>query len=252
MSDPAGALLGPGRRLLPAGVRAVSTTRAGGVGRPPYTTLNLGTRAGDRPEVVACNRARLVSAAGLVREPSWLHQVHGGDCVELRGGESDDALVADAAWTRQPGVPCAVLTADCLPIVLVDRAGAGVGVAHAGWRGLAAGVIESVVAAMPFDPAGMRAWLGPAIGPGAFEVGPEVRAAFVDQEPDDAHAFRPGVGDRWLADLYAIARRRLWASGIGAVGGGGYCTFGEPERFFSHRRDGNATGRMATVAWLEA
>ncbi|MBK1692233.1 hypothetical protein CKO33_08635 [Ectothiorhodospira mobilis] len=233
----------------PAGVRAVVTTRSGGVSRPPFQELNLALHTGDDPQAVRENRRHLVRALGLPGEPVWLEQVHGTTVAEA-AEVTPDAIRADAAIARRPGVVCAVLTADCLPVCLCDRAGEEVAVAHAGWRGLAAGVLEATVAAFTRPPEALLAWLGPAIGPAAFEVGPEVRRAFVQQDPGMACAFTPARGDRWLADLQALARARLIACGVGEVHGMTACTHGEAGRFFSYRRDGR-TGRMATLIWRE-
>lgn len=249
MSEPVPALLGPGWDAR-GPLRAAATTRVGGLSVGPFATCNLGARTQDDPATVAANRARVGRALGLPGAPRWLRQVHGTTVVELHAGRGRTPE-ADAAWTREAGVVCAVLTADCLPVVLGDVDGAAIAVAHAGWRGLAAGVLEATVAALPVPAPRLRAWLGPAIGPAAFEVGPEVRAAFVDGDAGAAAAFRPGSGDRWHADLWALARRRLRALGVGGIDGGGRCTFAEPARYFSHRRDGPGTGRMATLAWLE-
>ncbi|MEX1081963.1 MAG: peptidoglycan editing factor PgeF [Halofilum sp. (in: g-proteobacteria)] len=232
-------------------MRALTTTRIGGVSGPPYSTLNLGLGGADDPATVAANRRRLRAALGLTAEPGWLRQVHGARVVELSAeAEPGEPPEADAAWTDRPGVACAILTADCLPVVLADEQGKGVAAAHAGWRGLAAGVLEATVGALPVPAGRCRAWLGPAIGPRAFEVGPEVREKLLDADPGAGAAFARGTGDRWLADLYALARRRLRAAGVQRIGGGVQCTFSEPNRFFSHRRDGGATGRMATLVWL--
>ncbi len=248
MSDPRPVVLGP--RDPPRGVRVVTTTRRGGLATGPWATLALGSS--ESPEAATrANRSRLVRGLGLPGEPTWLRQAHGCECVALDGREPVDGIEADAAWTETPGVVCAVLTADCLPVALFDRSARGVAVAHAGWRGLAAGVLENAVAALPGPAGEVVAWLGPAIGPSAFEVGPEVREAFVTADPGAAAAFRPGRDDRWFGDLYALARRRLRAIGVARTRGGGTCTFSEPARFFSHRRDGAGTGRMATLAWIE-
>lgn len=230
----------------PVRVRALQTRRGGGVSAGPFATFNLGTHVGDRPDDVARNRARLREA--LPASPQWLQQVHGRTVVRLPG---DGAPVpADAAWTDRTGTVCAVMTADCLPVLLCSDDGDAVAAAHAGWRGLAAGVLEATVDAMPAPPRRLMAWLGPAIGPAAFEVGPEVRAAFVDADPDAASCFRSGAGDRWLADLFALARRRLLAAGVRAVFGGGHCTFSDPAQWFSFRRDGRC-GRMASLIWID-
>lgn len=230
----------------PARVRSLVTTRAGGVSVGPYASLNLGTHVGDDAKAVAANRARLL--LHVPSSPRWLEQVHGVAVVDA--SVVTGVPVADAAFTRQPGVVCAVMTADCLPVLLCDEAGSVVAVAHAGWRGLHAGVIEATIAAMGVAPSSLMAWLGPAIGPTAFEVGDEVRAAFVGVASEDAAAFQAHAGGKWLADLYALARARLARAGVLKVTGGEYCTYREPEKFFSYRRDG-VTGRMASLIWLE-
>ncbi|MDD3326631.1 MAG: peptidoglycan editing factor PgeF [Zoogloea sp.] len=230
----------------PANVKALSTTRAGGVGAAPFDSLNLGTHVGDDPATVAANRARL--RALLPAEPCWLNQVHGTVVVDLATAQG--VPDADAAVSRRPGAVCVVMTADCLPVLLCDRAGTVVGAAHAGWRGLQGGVIEATVRAMNVPAGELMAWLGPAIGPAAFEVGEEVRAAFLADDSAAAAAFRPaGPAGKWLADLYLLARQHLAALGVTAVHGGDSCTFTEAERFFSYRRDGR-TGRMASLVWL--
>ncbi len=229
----------------PVHVRACMTTRVGGVSRAPWASFNLGDHVGDDPAHVAANRAQL--GALLPAEPAWLTQVHGTRVVEL-GCDTD--YRADACVARAAGRVCAVLTADCLPVLLCDRAGRVVAAAHAGWRGLAAGVLEATVAAMRVPPGEILAWMGAAIGPRAFEVGDEVRAAFVAQHAAAASAFVSHAPGKWLADLYALARLRLGAVGVHAVHGGARCTFGEADAFFSYRRDG-VTGRMAALTWLE-
>ncbi len=231
----------------PARVRALGTTRQGGISSPPFAWLNLADHVGDDPACVAENRRRLVLGAGLPAEPAWLEQVHGTDVVDA--GIITAPVAADAAFTRQPGRPCVVMTADCLPVLLCDRAGTVVAAAHAGWRGLVGGVIGATVARMATPPAALLAWLGPAIGPRAFEVGEEVRAAFLALDAGNADCFQPSPAGRWLADLYGLARRQLCALGIGAVSGGDLCTVSDAERFFSYRRDRH-TGRMATLIWL--
>lgn len=183
----------------------------------------------------------------LPSAPCWLTQVHGA--AVARPGRGERGAYADAAVTTAPGTVLAVRTADCLPVLLCDRGGTVVGAAHAGWRGLAAGVVEATVAAMAVAPGDIVAWLGPAIGQQAFEVGPEVRAAFVDADSGAAAAFRPGTGDRHHASLVALARRRLSAAGVRSVSGGAWCTVTDAARFFSYRRDGE-TGRMASLVWL--
>jgi YfiH family protein len=231
----------------PPGVHSLMTTREGGVSGPPWTSLNLGDHVGDDPVHVAANRARL--RRQLPAEPGWLRQIHSKRVVELgRDGNRE----ADAAFTRQAGTVCAVLTADCLPVLFCDRAGSVVAAAHAGWRGLADGILEASVAAMQVPPGEILAWMGAAIGPQAFEVGDEVREAFVSRHPEAAAAFLPhpsSVPGKWLADIYRLARIRLARVGVDAVYGGGRCTFSEAESFYSYRRDG-VTGRMASLIWL--
>ena len=229
----------------PPNVKSLMTTREGGVSCTPWASLNLGDHVGDDPAHVAANRARLREM--LPAEPGWLRQVHSDRVVDLG---RDANLEADASFTREKGRVCAVLTADCLPVLFCDRAGSVVAAAHAGWRGLAGGVLEATVAAMQVDPGELLAWMGAAIGPAAFEVGDEVRAAFVGRHAATAAAFvpQPAPG-KWLADIYQLARIRLESVGVRAVYGGGRCTFGEPDSFFSYRRDG-VTGRMASLIWL--
>jgi len=230
----------------PAAVRACSTTRAGGVSGGPWRGLNLAGHVADDPAAVRENRHRLVAQLGLPGEPPWLEQVH-GVTVRTPHAASD---CADACFEDRPGRVCAVLTADCLPVLLCNTAGTRVAAAHAGWRGLLAGILEHAVAAFA-DPADqLLAWLGPAIGPAAFEVGDEVRAAFLAEDPASAAHFATGRPGHWHADLYGLARQRLARSGVDRVSGGGLCTFSDAERFFSYRRDG-VTGRMASLIWLQ-
>lgn len=229
----------------PAHIRAGTTLRSGGVSRPPFDSLNLGAHTDDDAGAVADNRARLRRALGLPAEPAWLDQVHG-----IRVGDADRPIreSADAAIGCLPDTVCAVLTADCLPVVFCDRAGSCWGAAHAGWRGLAGGVLEATVAALPAPPSELLAWLGPSIGPANFEVGADVRAAFVDACADDFVAFRPGARQgKFLTDIYALARSRLARAGVTAVYGGGLCTI-DDARFYSYRR-APVTGRMATLVW---
>lgn len=228
----------------PTGVRATSTLRPGGVSEGEFASLNLGNHVGDDPVRVIENRRRLCTTLDLPTEPLWLNQVHGTQVVQA---EAPATRVADAAWTAQRGVVCAVMTADCLPILLCDRQGTRVAAAHAGWRGLVGGVLEATVAAL--NCADLMAWLGPAIGPDAFEVGDEVREAFAKKLGPCEQAFQP-YGDKWLADLYALARLTLQRAGIDRVYGGEFCTYRDADRFFSYRRD-SRTGRMASLIWLE-
>ena len=249
----------------PPGVRAMVTLRHGaGAAMGPFGRLNLGNArgdGGDDPVIVAANRAELVDRAGLPSAPHWLRQVHGTGVLRIDGrlppgnATAERARMAaepeaDAAVTDVPGAVLAVLTADCLPVVLAARDGSEVAVAHAGWRGLAAGVLEATVAAMQASPDGLVAWFGPAAGPDAYEVGAEVRDAFVGGDSGADAAFAPTRPGHWHVDLYALARRRLQAAGLAAadIHGGGLCTISD-RRFFSHRRDAR-TGRIATLAWI--
>ncbi|MCG6933800.1 MAG: peptidoglycan editing factor PgeF [Gallionella sp.] len=230
----------------PATVRSLQTTRAGGISRAPYDSLNLGDHVGDAP--LAVERNRMLLNGLLPSEPVWLNQVHG---TTVANADSASCLPqADACIARHRAAVCVVMTADCLPVLLCDTQGSVVGVAHAGWKGLAAGVIEATVKSMDVAPETVMAWLGPAISQDAFEVGDEVRAAFVAVQPQAASAFVAGQGGKWFADLYTLARLRLNALGITRVYGGGSCTFREREQYYSYRRDG-ATGRMGTFIWLE-
>jgi polyphenol oxidase len=243
---------------VPAGVRALSTFRSGGASTAPYASLNLGDHVGDLAQAVAENRRRLKAAAGLPAEPAWLTQVHGTNVVDLDAAQDAAADLADvgsvapadAAFTRRRGRVCAILTADCLPVLLAADSGFLVAAAHAGWRGLAGGVIEATVQALPVARDQLMAWLGPAIGPRHFEVGAEVREAVLAGDPGAESAFAANARGRFMADLSALARRRLAALGIDRVYGGGQCTFADENRYFSHRRDG-ATGRQASLIWLE-
>ncbi|MBE7376946.1 peptidoglycan editing factor PgeF [Pseudomonas lopnurensis] len=229
----------------PAGVRACVTTRSGGVSVAPFDRFNLGDHVGDEPTAVAWNRRYLQQTLGC--RPVWMSQVHSSVVIEAEPGI---CAVADASWSDRPGEACAVLTADCLPVLLCDRAGTRVAAAHAGWRGLAGGVLEATLQALAVPADELLVWLGPAIGPGAFEVGPEVREAFLAQHAACAEAFGPSRNaGRFMADLYRLARIRLAARGVSAVYGGGLCTFGDP-RFYSYRR-APRTGRFASLVWLE-
>lgn len=236
----------------PSRIKAFFTTRAGGVSTDDYATLNLGAHVGDAPEDVAENRIRLRTL--LPSTPVWLNQVHGTNVVQADEVAlfSQGAGEADASVTTQTNVICAVLVADCLPVLFCAADGSCVGAAHAGWRGLHCGVLEATVAALNVSPANVIAWLGPAIGPGAFEVGADVFDAFTTASPEDASVFQPIAGQRgkYLADIYELARRRLKRAGVQAIFGGKFCTVSDPARFFSYRRDGKA-GRMAAVIWCE-
>lgn len=232
---------------LPEGVAACSSTRIGGVSLPPYDSLNLGAHCGDDPVSVEENRRRMFAAGGLPSKPVWLEQVHGKDVLKL-SGEPYASKRADASYSNTPGTVCAVMTADCLPVLFCNREGTEVAAAHAGWRGLCAGVLEATIACFADKPQNLMAWLGPAIGPQAFEVGPEVREAFIAVDARAESAFRPS-GEKYFADIYALARQRLAAAGVSEVFGGDRCTFSEKSEFFSYRRD-KVTGRMASFIWL--
>ena len=233
---------------LPPGVQALVSTREGGASLPPWASFNLGSHVGDDARAVAANRARLCAAIGA--QPVWLEQVHG--CAVADADGAVGVPEADAAVARIPGRACAVMTADCLPVLFCDDEGGVVAAAHAGWRGLAAGVLERTVERMGVAPGRVRAWLGPAIGPAAFEVGDEVRAAFVAADAGAAAAFVAGAAPgKWLADLFMLAHRRLEAAGVRRIDGGGVCTVADPTHFYSYRRDGT-TGRFASLIWLDA
>lgn len=230
----------------PPNVKALQSTRDGGLSVAPYASFNLGDHVGDAPQAVAQNRQLL--AALMPSEPVWLQQVHGTTVAD-----SDNAaclIQADASVACQRGSVCVVMTADCLPVLLCDEDGTVVGAAHAGWKGLAAGVIEATVQKMEIAPHKLMAWLGPAISQRAFEVGEEVRATFIAHDAQASAAFLPGENGKWMADIYLLARQRLQALGISRVYGGELCTHSDAARFFSYRRDG-VTGRMGTFIWLE-
>ncbi|RON71763.1 multi-copper polyphenol oxidoreductase [Pseudomonas fluorescens] len=228
----------------PASVRACVTTREGGVSEAPFDSLNLGDHVDDRPEAVAENRRRLTERFSI--QPAWLQQVHGIAVVHADPGI---VATADASWTATPGIACTAMTADCLPALFCDRAGTRVAAAHAGWRGLAAGVLEATLDSLDVPAGEVLVWLGPAIGPKAFEVGPEVREVVINQLPEAAEAFVPSNNaGKFMADIYLLARLRLAERGVTAVYGGGFCTVTDP-RFFSYRR-ASRTGRFASLVWL--
>ena len=231
----------------PPQVKAVSTTRSGGYSRPPYAGLNLAEHVGDKPAHVARNRFRLHHQLGLPGQPAWLRQVHGTRVVDAT--RANPETEADGTVALRTGAVCAVLTADCMPVLLCDRQGRRVAALHVGWRGLLAGVIETGISALQVPGEQLMAWLGPGIGAGAFEVGEEVRDAFLARDVRAAPAFRPSPGGRWLADMYRLARLRLLGQGVKDVYGGGLCTYSDAERFYSYRRDGT-TGRMASLIWI--
>lgn len=231
----------------PAHVKALITSRNGGVSLGPFASFNLGVRTGDDPAAVAANRAQLRRL--LPQEPKWLAQMHGATVIEADGIESPPR--ADASIARRPGTVCAIMIADCVPVLFTDREGTLVAAAHAGWRGLASGVLENTIRTIGIAPAELLAYMGPGIGPHAFEVGADVRDAFLARDARAATAFAPCRPDKWLADLYALARQLLGRAGVKQVYGGGLCTVSDARRFFSYRRD-KTTGRMAALIWREA
>jgi YfiH family protein len=251
----------------PPGVRSAFTLRTGGVSEVPYDSLNLGAAIGDAPDAVAENRRRVRAKLRLPAEPVWLEQVHGTAVVDLSGlgaprlpgssqagdGAGDSTrppLIGDASVAWGAGVVCAIRVADCMPVLFAARDGSAVAAAHAGWRGLAGGVLEATVQRLGMPPSRLIAWMGPAIGPTHFEVGDEVRDAFTATDANAVSSFAANERGRWQCDLYALARRRLEVIGISGIYGGGCCTFAEPQRFFSFRRDGQC-GRMAALIWIE-
>lgn len=235
----------------PKNVRALVTTRQGGVSQPPYDDFNLAMHVGDNPEQVQRNRQQLQQVLETPYEPQWLQQVHGCRVVPARA--DGEAPEADASFTRQPGLPCAVLTADCLPVLFCTTGGDQVAAAHAGWRGLADGILEATLRSFNAPASEIMAWLGPAIGPEQFEVGADVRDAFLTFSADSAWAFTPHpVKDGyWFGDMYQLACQRLVNQGVVQIYGGSFCTYNEKERFFSYRRN-EVTGRMASIVWLSA
>ncbi len=234
---------------LPRGVRAAFTTRAGGASIAPWDSFNLGVHVGDDPSTVAANRSRLAQLLELPAEPSWLNQVHGSEVLDLDTRSTGNAPVtADASIATLPGRVCVVMVADCLPVLFASRNGQHIGAAHAGWRGMMAGVLERTVAALGVAPSELSAWLGPAISQRHFEVGEEVRSAFLGADAGAAAFFSANERGRWQADLVGLARRRLAALGVGAISGGTWCTYEDRERFYSYRRDGKG-GRMAALIW---
>lgn len=242
---------------VPANVRVVQTRRHGGVSLPPFSSLNLGDHVGDDVQAVACNRSRILPAEGPVRGV-WLKQVHGTRVLDvdawLSGGHDMHDMhppEADAAVAREPGHACLVMTADCLPVLFCHREGSVVAAAHAGWRGLCDGILEKTVTAMACPADEILAWMGPAIGPQAFEVGDEVRVAFIAKDPQAAAAFLPArVPGQWFGNLFLLARQRLALAGVGEIYGGGVCTYSHPDEYFSYRREGQ-TGRMVSGIWLD-
>lgn len=236
----------------PPTVKAAATLRSGGVSEGAFSSLNLGSHVGDEPAAVAENRRRLKEALGLPAEPTWLNQVHGTAVFDASAEGAMPAAppTADASVARGAGAVCVVMTADCLPVLFCDRAGSRVGAAHAGWRGLVGGVLGATIKSLDVPRSQLMAWLGPAIEQAAFEVGEEVREAFLKLSPENATAFEPNSRGRWQADLYQLARNELARLGVTAVYGGGFECFADSKRFFSYRRE-SRTGRLGTLVWLE-
>ncbi|WP_066016629.1 peptidoglycan editing factor PgeF [Endozoicomonas atrinae] len=234
----------------PDGVKALVTSRNGGVSEAGFSSFNLGLYSGDDQESVRANRQLLQQDLDLTSSPLWLKQVHGIDVADtdVDGQEAE----ADASVSRKPGLACAVLTADCLPVLFCNQEGTVVAAAHAGWKGLVAGVLEATVRSMNVPADTIIAWFGPAISQHHFEIGPEVREQFLAEDMNCSEAFIPGKGDRWFADLYSLARRRLNRLGVSHVYGGEFCSYDQSDLFYSYRRDGKESGRMASLIWLEA
>lgn len=237
--------------LAPESVASISTTRGGGFSKGSFSGLNLAAHVGDDVQHVIKNRQFLYDTLHLPGEPCWLDQRHSTQVMELSAANGSSPVQADAVYTTAQGVVCAVLTADCLPVLFCDRTGSCIAVAHAGWRGLLNGVLENTLGALPVETSGLLCWLGPAIGPGKFEVGEELRHKFVGKDPVHEPAFQAGKAGKYLADAYQIAKNILTAKGVQAVFGGEYCTYTQSRKFFSYRRDG-ITGRMATLIWLRS
>ncbi|HAO25204.1 MULTISPECIES: peptidoglycan editing factor PgeF [unclassified Methylophaga] len=233
----------------PKHIKAITTTRNGGQSRAPFDSLNLGDHVGDEPALVIANRQRLIQSASLPATPLWLKQTHSSNVIEANQWQVN--VEADAIFCDSANTVCAIMTADCLPVLMTDKSGSQVAAIHAGWRGLQAGIIENTLAQFNMPLSEIIVWLGPAIGPQAFEVGPEVKSAFMASDGNAESAFTATHSDRFLADIYLLARQRLSAQGVTAIYGGDYCTYSEKDRFFSFRRDG-VTGRMASLIWIAA
>jgi polyphenol oxidase len=250
LSDQAGVRILTPEWPAPPKVHAAFTLRSGGVSAPPFDSLNLGAHVGDEAAAVAENRRRVRAQLRLAEEPAWMEQVHGINVLDLDVQGAAAGIAADAAFTRRAGPICAVQVADCLPVLLAVHDGSAVAAAHAGWRGLAAGVLEATVKELAVEPGRLIAWLGPGIGQAHFEVGDEVRSAFLARDAGAASTFAPNPRARWQCDLAGLARRRLTALGVTAVSGGNWCTYADAARFFSYRRDGRC-GRMTALIWRE-
>lgn len=235
----------------PPSVIALTTTRKGGVSLRPYASFNLAHHVGDQPNNVQRNRQILQNEIlQLDQEPQWLNQVHGIEVIHLSAEKTGEIPTADASYTQQPQRICAVMTADCLPVLICNKYGTEVAAVHVGWRGCVGGILENTVSAFKSPASELMAWLGPCIGPEAFEVGAEVREAFLTHIPATHTAFQPTLNDKFLADLYQLARIALNKAGVKAIYGGDYCTVNDQKRFFSYRRDGGKTGRMASLIYI--
>lgn len=233
----------------PSHIKAFTSTRQKGISKPPYEEFNLGDHVGDCKEAVLHNRKKLKEVLNLVNEPIWIRQTH--STIAIEAIPQHRFKEADACFTTNRNQVCVVLTADCLPILICNKQGTCVAAIHAGWRGLLNGIIDSTFKAFHSSSDIFMAWLGPAISSWHYEVGEEVRTAFLNQLPEAVHAFAPSPHQRWLADLYALARLKLQKQGVKDIYGGEYCTFSEKERFYSYRRDGEKTGRMASLIWIQ-
>lgn len=236
----------------PAGVKAVSTTRLAGNSVSPYDSFNLGTHVGDDPDAVLSNRRQLIQELQLPAEPQWMNQVHGKEVVYI-AGHNNGVPTADALWTDQPDCVLSVMTADCLPVLLASKNGGVVAAIHGGWRGLVAGIVQHTVKALPVPPTELVAWFGPAIGPQVFEVGEDVVEAFVSIDLRFQPCFTPASqAGKYLANIYALGQLCLEDAGVAEIAGGDQCTFQDSKHFFSYRRDGSKTGRMASLIWFES
>ena len=228
-------------------IKAVTTTRQGGVSQAPFDSMNLGDHVGDNAKAVQQNRQILADTLALPEPPVWLNQIHSNVVSNL--DDEQPLIDADASVTHKRGRSCVVMTADCLPVLFCDKAGTVVAASHAGWRGLHSGILEKTVASMDAKPEDILAWMGPAIGANAFEVGGEVRQAFMDVQTQAEQAFQKQDNDKWLADIYLLAKQRLNAIGVKQVFGGGECTYSDTSRFYSYRK-ASQTGRMASLIWM--
>lgn len=234
----------------PRSIAAFTTTRHGGCSEGAYASFNLALHVEDDPDCVKANRAELKKNIPLPTEPLWLKQIHSTDVIKITQQSPQD-ITADGSWTQEANTICAIFTADCLPVLLCDQKGSCVAALHAGWRGLASGILETGVQQLPADPKDLLAWLGPAISQEHYEVGEEVRQAFIAYDPQAQHAFKPSERkDHWYIDIYFLARQRLQSVGVHAIYGGDHCTYRESDQFYSFRRD-KETGRMASLIWIK-